>query len=135
MATLKTVYLGNLRTEITHTQSGNTITTDAPIDNNGKGEFFSPTDLVAASLGSCMLTIIGIVTERSGIDISGTEIETTKVMSSEPRRISEINIIFTFPNKLEDKTMAIIKRAATTCPVYNSLDPNIKKEIIYKFKD
>ena len=130
MATLKTVYLGNLRTEITHTQSGNKLITDAPIDNNGKGEFFSPTDTVAASLGSCMLTIIGIFAERNNIDITGTEIETEKIMLSDPRRIGEIKLTFTFPRELDKKTMQIFERAALTCPVYNSLHPDIKKEII-----
>lgn len=134
MSTLKTVYSGNLRTEVTHVQSGNKLITDAPLDNNGKGEFFSPTDIAAAALGSCMLTIMAMVAERRGIDITGTEIETDKVMYSEPRRIGEINLTIIFPNKLDDKTLSILEKSALTCPVYNSLHPDTKKTITYKFK-
>ena len=134
MATLKTIYKGNLRTEITHNQSGNKLITDAPLDNNGKGEFFSPTDILAASLGSCMLTIMAMVAERADVDIVGTEIDTEKVMYSDPRRVGEIKITFTFPNPIDAKSMKIIEKAALTCPVYNSLNPEIKKEIIYNFK-
>ena len=134
MATLKTIYNGQLRTEVTHLQSGNKLITDAPTDNNGRGEFFSPTDMVAAALGSCMLTIMGMVADRHGVDLTGTEIDTDKVMYSDPRRIGEINMVVTFPEKYDDKIMTLLERAALTCPVYNSLGADVKKSIVYKFK-
>jgi len=87
MATIQTLYLGDLRTEITHVQSGNRVITDAPTDNNGKGEYISPTDMVAAALGSCMLTLMGIAARRLEIDLKGTRVEIQKVMAAEPRRI------------------------------------------------
>ena len=94
MTKMKTVYLGNLRTEIEHTQSGNKLTTDAPLDNNGKGEFFSPTDIFASSLGSCMLTIMGISANSYGFNIDGTTLEIEKIMAANPRRVAEIKIDF-----------------------------------------
>ena len=90
MATIKSTYKGDLRTAARHLASGNTIITDAPIDNNGKGEAFSPTDLVSAALGSCMMTIMGIVANRANIDIDGMDMEITKIMATEPRRIAEV---------------------------------------------
>ncbi len=134
MATLTTKYLGHLRTEITHVQSGNTIITDAPLDNNGKGEFFSPTDITSASLGSCIFTIMAMVAERNGVDITGAELSTEKVMYTDPRRIGELKLHFTFPQSYDEKTVKLLERAAQTCPVYNSLHPDIKKEIIFNFK-
>src|SRR5574344_1692944 len=98
MTKMRTVYLGNLRTEMEHIQSGNKIITDAPLDNNGKGEFFSPTDIFAASLGSCMLTIMGISANAYGFSLDGTSLEIEKVMASNPRRVAEIKIVFNFPN-------------------------------------
>ena len=92
MATVETIYLGELRTEATHVQSGSKILTDAPTDNHGKGEAFSPTDLVAAALGSCMMTLMGIAARTQGVDIVGTRLSITKVMSADPRRIGEIII-------------------------------------------
>ena len=94
MATIQTLYLGDLRTEITHVQSGNRVITDAPTDNNGKGEYISPTDMVAAALGSCMLTLMGIAARRLEIDLKGTRVEIQKVMAAEPRRIAEIRLDF-----------------------------------------
>ena len=91
MATVETIYLGELRTEATHVQSGSKILTDAPTDNHGKGEAFSPTDLVATALGSCMMTIMGIAAQTHGIDIDGTKLHITKIMSASPRRIGEIS--------------------------------------------
>ncbi len=90
MATIEATYLGGLRTEATHLQSGTKIITDAPVDNNGKGETFSPTDLLAASLGSCMLTIMGIAANTHGIDIDGTKTSITKIMAASPRRVAEV---------------------------------------------
>ena len=132
MPTIKTVYQGNLRTQATHLQSGTAILTDAPTDNNGKGEAFSPTDLVAAALGSCMMTIMGIVAQRHGIDLQNTEMEITKVMSAElPRRIARIEIGFKMHSGAvlseDDKTKLI--RAAHTCPVALSLHPDIEQAI------
>ncbi|MEO8795868.1 MAG: OsmC family protein, partial [Daejeonella sp.] len=112
MATIETKYLGDLRTEATHNLSGNKIITDAPLDNQGKGEAFSPTDLLAASLGSCMLTIMGISAREHNINMEGTTCSIAKIMSAEPRRVSEIKISFNFPNgDFTDKERAILKHS------------------------
>lgn len=129
MATVETAYTGGLRTQAVHVQSGNQIITDAPTDNNGKGEAFSPTDLLAASLGSCMLTIMGITGNAHNIDIDDTKIAVTKIMAAEPRRVSEIQISFKFPKTYTEKEQAILERAAMTCPVFYSLHPDLKKTI------
>jgi uncharacterized OsmC-like protein len=135
MATLETKYLGNLRTEITHLQSGSAITTDAPTDNHGKGEFFSPTDLFASSLGSCMLTIMGIAAKTHGFNIDGAFMETTKVMGSNPRRIVEVIIKLTFPhNNYSEKELKILETSARECPVANSLHPDLKQTVSFIFK-
>lgn len=134
MATLRTVYSGDLRTQITHIQSGSVITTDAPTDNNGKGESISPTDMLAGALGSCILTIMGMAADTHGFDIVGTELEITKVMEANPRRISEIHIVFNFPRDYEPKTKRIIESTAKICPVENSLHPDIKRVITYNYK-
>lgn len=130
---MRTQYLGNLRTEIEHIQSGNRITTDAPLDNNGKGEFFSPTDMFASSLGSCMLTIIGIAANTHGFSIDGTTLEIEKIMAANPRRVAEIKIEVHFPKEANytDKQKRIIEAAAKTCPVANSLHPDVIKNITY----
>jgi putative redox protein len=136
METAITIYKGDLRTEATHILSGTTITTDAPPDNQGKGEFFSPTDLVATALGSCMLTLIGIASRTHGFSIDGTQIGVTKVMASNPRRIGEIHIEFHFPEiRYTDKEKKIIERAALTCPVELSLHPDIKRDIRFHYQD
>ncbi|MDR0725053.1 MAG: OsmC family protein [Prevotellaceae bacterium] len=136
MATFETKYLGNLRTEITHLQSGNTLTTDAPTDNHGKGEFFSPTDLIASSLGSCMLTIMGIAANTHGFNIDGAFMETTKVMGTNPRRIVELVIKLTFPhNNYSEKELKILKACARECPVANSLHPDLKQTVSFVFKE
>lgn len=127
MATVKTVYLGGLRTEATHLQSGNVLITDAPVDNHGKGEAFSPTDLFAASYASCALTIVGIATQTHGFNIDGAIAETTKVMGENPRRIVELIVDFYLPaNNYSDKEKAIIEKAICACPVANSLSPETK---------
>lgn len=133
MTKMRTQYLGNLRTEIEHIQSGNRITTDAPLDNNGKGEFFSPTDMFASSLGSCMLTIIGIAANTHGFSIDGTTLEIEKIMAANPRRVAEIKIEVHFPKEANytDKQKRIIEAAAKTCPVANSLHPDVIKNITY----
>lgn len=131
MTKMKTVYLGNLRTEIEHIQSGNKIITDAPLDNNGKGEYFSPTDIFSSALGSCMLTIIGMAANTHGFNIDGTTLEIEKVMAANPRRVAEIKIDFHFPkgSNYTDKEKKIIEASAKTCPVANSLHPDIVKTI------
>jgi putative redox protein len=136
MATIRTRYLGNLRTEATHLASNNILITDAPIDNNGKGEAFSPTDLTCASLGSCMMTIMGIVAERDRIDLKGTEIEITKIMAANPRRIIKIQVHFTMVSaaELDEPQKAKLQRAALTCPVALSLHPDIEQEVSFDWK-
>ena len=134
MPTIKSSYLGNLRTQATHVLSGNALLTDAPLDNNGKGEAFSPTDLVAAALGSCMVTIMGLVADREGTSLEGLSWEVTKIMQSDPRKIREIQVNFhwacsTFTPAFSQK----LKNAARTCPVALSLDPSIAQTITFDF--
>ncbi len=130
MTTISTIYRGNLRTEALHLQSATLLITDAPTDNQGKGEAFSPTDLLAASLGSCMLTIMGISAREHGFDIDGTRVEITKVMASNPRRVSEIILDFTFPrNDYSTKHKKLIEAAARNCPVAQSIHPDLKRTI------
>ena len=126
-------YKGELRTEAVHLKSGKTIITDAPIDNQGKGEAFSPTDLVATALGSCMITIMGIVAEREGIILNGTTAEVEKVMATGPRRIGEVKIKIKFIQKLNRDQRDKLERAAKSCPVSGSLSENLKEtvEFIY----
>ncbi len=134
MATSKITYTGGLRTSAVHLKSENTIITDAPVDNKGKGEAFSPTDLLATSLGSCMLTIVGIAAEEHGFDIEGATVEITKIMGENPRRVVEIIANLQFPaNGYSDKVKAIIERSAKTCPVFYSLHPEIKKTLNFSF--
>jgi len=129
----KVVYKGDLRTEATHLQSGATIITDAPVDNQGKGEAFSPTDLVATALASCMITIMGIVAKRDKIKMEGTTAEVEKIMASDPRRIGEIQIKIYFAHPIEEKDRIKLERAAYTCPVSGSLHQDLKEilEFIY----
>src|SRR3984957_3138483 len=128
MATIETTYLGGLRTEATHVQSGTKIITDAPLDNQGKGEAFSPTDLLSASLASCMLTIMGIKARASNINIDGTTCSITKIMAADPRRVAEIVINFKFPKEYSEKDQQMLERAALTCPVYYSVNEDLKKK-------
>lgn len=135
MPTIETVYKGELRTQAKHLQSGTVIQTDAPVDNKGKGESFSPTDLLAASLGSCMLTIIGIAADNHGFNIDGTRVTITKVMASNPRRVSEIQVELEFPDiKYSESHIRIIEHAALTCPVALSLSPEIFQNVTFNFK-
>ncbi|BAX80249.1 OsmC family protein [Labilibaculum antarcticum] len=130
MITIKSKYLGDLRTECVHLQSGNKIFTDAPTDNQGKGEAFSPTDLLAASLGTCIMTIMGIVARDNNIDITGTELDITKIMASDPRRVSEVIVEFNFPNRnytAEEKK--IIESVAGTSPVPLSVHTQMTQSI------
>lgn len=129
--TSKIVYDGDLRTTATHLRSNTQIETDAPIDNNGKGKRFSPTDLVATALGSCMLTLMGIAAKTHGLDIEGTECEIEKIMESNPRRIGEIKVLMKMrtPVRLSEKNQSILYNAAVTCPVYKSLSEELKKTV------
>lgn len=129
MTTSKVTYQGDLRTTAIHLQSNNEIITDAPTDNQGKGEAFSPTDLLATSLASCMLTIIGIKARDMGIDIAGTIAEVTKVMTANPRRVREIHVAIAFNKELEDKTRKIFYNTALTCPVAKSIHPDILQKV------
>ena len=125
----KVVYKGDLRTEASHLQSGETIITDAPVDNEGKGEAFSPTDLLATALASCMLTIMGIVAKRDGIDMEGATAEVEKIMASNPRRIGEIRLKISFAHPITDKDQVKLERAAHTCPVSGSLHTELTETI------
>lgn len=133
METIHTIYNGELRTTAKHLQSGNTLITDAPKDNHGKGEAFSPTDLLAASLGSCGISIAGIAAKTHGFNIDNTEVKITKIMAANPRRVAEIHIEYFFPkNNFSDKEKQIIEKAIHTCPVAISLHPDlIQKHILH----
>ena len=134
MATAKVKYIGNLRTSNIHVQSGNEIFTDAPVDNRGKGETFSPTDLLATSLCDCILTIIGIKANDSGFSIDGATAELTKVMGTSRRSVAEIIIDFDFSMcTLSDKEQRIIKASPSVCPVSLSLHPEVKQIHNFKF--
>jgi putative redox protein len=129
MATIESTYLGDLRTEATHLQSGTKIITDAPTDNLGKGEAFSPTDLLAESLASCMLTTMAIAGRNHDINIDGTTCEVTKIMAPNPRRVAEVVINFKFPKDYDDKDRKILEAAAYGCPVAMSIHPDLKKTV------
>ncbi|MDB9754937.1 OsmC family protein [Winogradskyella sp.] len=132
--TSKVTYLGNLRTESIHLKSNNTFITDAPTDNHGKGEAFSPTDTVATGLASCMLTVMGIKADGMQVDISGTTAEVTKTMQSNPRRISKIEVVIKLPFSADTKTQKILEHTANTCPVHYSLHPDIVKHITFNWQ-
>ena len=129
MSRANIVYQNNLRTEAEHIASGEKIITDAPVDNNGKGEAFSPTDLVATALGSCMITIMAISANKYDIDVTGTNASVKKIMGSDPRRISEISIDINMNKNIEEKDRKRLERAALTCPVHKSLHPDLVKKI------
>jgi putative redox protein len=134
METVTTLYLGDLRTEATHVRSGVTLITDAPPDNQGKGESFSPSDLLATALGSCMLTIMGIAGRTHNISVEGTGIKITKVMAANPRRVSEVHITFDFPKiRYTEKEKSILELAARTCPVALSIHPDIKQVLAFNY--
>ena len=126
MVTITTVYEGGLRCQATHGPSGSQLTTDAPVDNHGRGESFSPTDLVATAFGACMMTIMGIVADRHGIDLQGMTAETSKVMSATPpRRIASLITRLTVPLPADHPHREVLARAAHTCPGHQSLHPEI----------
>ncbi len=127
-------YEGGLRTTSIHLQSGKQIITDAPTDNNGRGEAFSPTDLLSTSLGCCMLTIMGIVAARSSINLEGTKVDITKIMGTEPRRVVEIVVEMTIPGKeLSEKDKHLLEQAGLTCPVAKSLHPDLKQTVRFSW--
>ncbi len=137
MAQMEVTYVGTLRTEGVHLQSGTTLITDAPVDNNGKGEKYSPTDLVCTALASCMMTIMGIQSNKHGWDIEGLHAKVTKVMAVSPRKIAAIKIEMTLGadkiEKLDEAAIKILKDAAYTCPVALSLDSKIRQEVEFNF--
>ncbi|RYY54281.1 MAG: OsmC family peroxiredoxin [Chitinophagaceae bacterium] len=126
------VYNGGLRTTCTHLQSGSDFETDAPVDNNGKGERFSPTDLLATSLGACMITVMGIKARSAGFDLDGIKIEVLKIMKADPRRVGGISLAFHIPDHLaglDEKTRTILRNTGETCPVIKSLHPDLEISI------
>lgn len=131
MSTSKVTYLGELRTECEHLRSGNKYITDAPIDNQGKGEAFSPTDTVATGLANCMLTVMGIKARDMEVSLSGSTAAVTKTMASNPRRISKIEVVLQLPKEISEKHRTLLERTANTCPVHYSLHPDIEKVIVF----
>ena len=135
MVRITTAYEGGLRCRATHGPSGTTLVTDAPVDNHGKGESFSPTDLVATALGACMMTIMGIVAERHAIDLDGMKVETTKEMTSAPpRRIASLRTTITVPLPADHPQRQLLEQAALACPVHKSLHPDIEAPIDFVWK-
>ena len=136
MATVSAKYLGDLRMECVHNQSGTKIITDAPSDNQGKGESFSPTDLCATAVGACAMTIIGIYGKNHGVDVTGTEVEITKTMSASPRRIGKIEVVFKMPARCySEKEKASIERSAYSCPVHLFLHPDVEQAFTFIWQD
>jgi putative redox protein len=134
MTIITAKYNGLLRTEAVHIKSGNTLITDAPLDNNGRGEAFSPTDLVCAALSSCMMTLMGILAAHEGIELTGLTSEVAKIMHNSPRKIQEIQITFSHPQLIAtDAQKDKLKHAALTCPVALSLSENIRQTIRFNF--
>ena len=127
-------YLGDLRTSSIHLQSGAEILSDAPLDNNGKGEAFSPTDTVANALATCMMTIMGIKARDLDVDLTGSTAEVIKIMNAEPRRIAAIEVAFEMYGTALVKNRTILERAAMTCPVFLSLHPEVEKRIDFNWK-
>lgn len=134
MKTVETKYEGGLRTSSIHIQSNNKFYTDAPLDNNGKGETFSPTDTVATALGACMMTVMAIAGENKGLDMSGMHLETQKIMAANPRRIAALKVDFYWENcSLNDEQRTWIKDIGLNCPVALSLHPDLKQQITFYF--
>lgn len=129
MKTANIEYLGHLRTKAIHNRSGQEIITDAPIDNHGKGEAFSPTDLACTALGSCMLTVMGIAANTHSINMTGAKVEINKIMADNPRRIARIEVDIFMPDNIQysSKEKAILTNAAKTCPVGRSLHPDLEE--------
>lgn len=132
--TSRVTYLGELRTSSVHLESGTEILSDAPKDNHGKGEAFSPTDTVANALGSCMVSIMAIKSKDMNVDLVGSTVEITKIMQAEPRKIAKIIAVLNLSVAADEKTRTILERAAMTCPVFLSLHPDIEKEVTFNWK-
>ncbi|UMY64890.1 MULTISPECIES: OsmC family protein [unclassified Flavobacterium] len=132
--TSQVTYLGDLRTSSQHIASGSVILSDAPVDNHGRGEAFSPTDTVANALASCMFTVMGIKARDMGVDFTGSTASVTKHMQADPRRISKIEVVFDMKVAVDDKTRTILERTAHTCPVHLSLHPDIEKVITFQWQ-
>lgn len=132
--TSKVTYLGDLRTSSIHLQSGTEILSDAPTDNHGKGEAFSPTDLLANALGSCMVSIMAIKSRDMNLDLVGSTVEVTKIMQAEPRKIAKIVIVMNMSVAVDEKTRIILERTAMNCPVLLSLNPDIEKAVTFNWK-
>ncbi len=126
-------YQGNLRTIATHLDSGSEISTDAPKDNHGLGQTFSPTDMVCSALASCILTIMAIAVEKKNVDIKGTTAMVKKTMGNNPRRIAKIEIDIVFPKGYDSKTKTILERAAYNCPVHHTLSETVEKNISFTY--
>ena len=133
MPDIEIKYNGDLRTTSTHLKSGSIITTDAPVDNKGRGEQFSPTDLFVTALGSCMLTIMGITADTHGFKIDGSKVRIDKIMGKSPRRVSHIKVIIDIHGDLKDKQQQLLVKAAHHCPVSKSIHEDIKEEVIFNF--
>jgi uncharacterized OsmC-like protein len=131
--TFEIKYLGGLRTSAIHLDSGSKITTDAPKDNHGLGETFSPTDMLCSALASCILTIMAITVEKNNIDIRNAKAVVKKTMTNQPRRIKTIEIDLIFPKNYDHKTKTILERAAYNCPVHHSLSEKVEKKITFKY--
>jgi uncharacterized OsmC-like protein len=131
--TSKVTYLGELRTSSIHIASNAEIISDAPLDNHGKGEAFSPTDTVANALASCMFTVMGIKARDMDVDFSGSTAEVTKIMQAEPRKIARIVIVINMKADADEKTRTILERTAMTCPVFLSLNPDIEKDVTFNW--
>jgi putative redox protein len=126
------VYNGDLRTTCTHLQSSSRVETDAPVDNNGKGERFSPTDLMATSLATCMVTVMGIKARTMGFDLTDVKVEVLKIMKADPRRVGGIELTFHIPDSLkqiDEKTKTILRNTGETCPVAKSIHPDIEVKV------
>jgi putative redox protein len=136
METSRVTYTHDLRTEAIHVKSGQSFITDAPIDNQGRGEAFSPTDILATSLGACAITVVGIAARTHGFNVDGTVIKITKIMASDPRRVGEVIVEMDFPAiHYTEKEKSIIKHTINTCPVGQSLNPDLKQTFILNFSD
>jgi len=133
MNTLEIKYQGDLRTTATHLDSGSEISTDAPKDNHGLGETFSPTDMVCSALASCILTIMAIAVEKNDVDIKNTKAIVKKTMGNNPRRIVKIKINLIFPKEYDSKTRTILEKAANNCPVHHSLSEKVEKDISFTY--
>lgn len=136
MVQIHAVYEGALRCLVTHGPSGCTLQTDAPVDNHGRGEAFSPTDLVATALGTCMMTVMGIVAERHGIDLGGMRADVTKEMTATPpRRIRRLAVVLHMPSGLSPAQRQLLENAARSCPVHKSLHPDVEISITFSYPD